>query len=515
MPLGIRRDVGLTRGEGLPIIRRLMVPRVIKCACHAAPGTDSVVQAGWPVRGRFRRCIGSGSTRSPFQARGFPVRTIQLQRGRCISAGTRRKAATRRCPGLSPQGDWACRTGRLAAAAVLAVLAATWFPAISVTAGADWSFPLPAFPEPDPGDGLDSSGGSAPFPPDFASPEYPATHSRETAGRSAERDAEGITTSSPGATVRPLPPPQSADIARRPPVAGFATVDWQSEDGPFFAPDPTSPISGRTPIGEDAVGEVEGEVTGVVERHFPSGRSSADRGEDSNYRLVVQEPPPGPLRRWLKGRSAPPESPEFWRSWLEEPISGGMAVGYFQGTALIDDWVQEKAGLVGTGRLGWDFAPNLGVETRLSFGSLELSDSFAAVAARWAADTAAGLSETDPLRRRFTDRNATTFQWDVSLLYYPTDYHPARFYLLWGAGLTRMDFTDRFGESYEGTYFTMPVGFGIKFRRLTDPVFRLEFTDNIVFPSRFNVTHHLALTAGLEFRWGGPRRRYWPWNPGY
>ncbi len=292
-------------------------------------------------------------------------------------------------------------------------------------------------------------------------------------------------------------------------------MDWQSEDGPFFAPGPTSPIPGRAPIGEDTIGEIEGEVTGVVERHFPSGRSSADQGGDSNYRLVVQEPPPGPLRRWLKGRSAPPESPEFWRSWLEEPISGGMAVGYFQGTALIDDWVQEKAGLVGTGRLGWDFAPNLGLETRLSFGSLELSDSFAAVAARWAADTAAGLSETDPLRRRFTDRNATAFQWDVSLLYYPTDYHPARFYLLWGAGLTRMDFTDRFGESYEGTYFTMPVGFGIKFRRLTDPVFRLEFTDNIVFPSRFNVTHHLALTAGLEFRWGGPRRRYWPWNPGY
>jgi len=420
----------------------------------------------------------------------------------------------RRYTGPTRQGDWGRRMGRFSAA-ILAVLAATVCSAIPIAAGTDWSFPLPAFPEPGPDDGSYWPGGSAPLPPDFAPPEYPATRSPDAGDRSAEGNREGVAATPAESAVRPLPPPRAADAASNPSGAGFATVDWQAEGTPFFAPGPTSPIPGPSLVSEDAVVEIEGEATGVVERHFPSGRSSSGRGADSDYRLVVQEPPPGPLRRWLKGRPTPPDSPEFWRSWLEEPISGGMAVGYFQGTALIDDWVQEKAGLVGTGRLGWDFAPNLGLETRLSFGSVELSDSFAAVAARWAADDAAGMSKTDPLRRRFTDRNATAFQWDVSLLYYPTDYHPARFYLLWGAGLTRMDFTDRFGESYEGTYFTMPVGFGIKFRRLTDPVFRLEFTDNIIFPSRFNVTHHLALTAGLEFRWGGPRRRYWPWNPGY
>ncbi|GAB4127131.1 MAG: hypothetical protein Kow0040_00390 [Thermogutta sp.] len=399
-------------------------------------------------------------------------------------------------------------------ALVPALLATASCPAISLAASEDWTFPLPAFPEPLPGDEYYRSVGSAPLPPEFVPAEYPAAGSTAFSAHSATVNRDKSLPPSSSSVVRSLPQTRSTAVAARGAEAGFAAVDWQTEGAPYFVPSPT-----RVPEPSLAPGiaadEIEQEVTGVVDRQFPSGRPSSETGVDPDYHLVVREPPPGPLRRWWKGRAAPPDSPEFWRSWLEEPFSGGMAVGYFQGTALIDDWVQEKAGLVGSGRLGWDFAPNLGLETRLSFGSLELSDSFAAVAARWAADDAAGLSENDPLRRRFTDRNATAFQWDVSLLYYPTDYHPARFYLLWGAGLTRMDFTDRFGESYEGTYFTMPVGFGVKFRRLTDPIFRLEFTDNIVFPSRFNVTHHLALTAGLEFRWGAPRRRYWPWNPGY
>ncbi|NMC21185.1 MAG: hypothetical protein GYA33_12295 [Thermogutta sp.] len=398
-------------------------------------------------------------------------------------------------------------------AAVLALWATTAGPAIPFAAGADWSFPLPAFPEAPPGDGSHWPGGSAPLPPQFVSAENPTRRSTPPSGGSAEGDRAWNAAPTSEAAVHP--PPASTDAASPASQPGFATVDWEAEDGPYFVPVTEPGLPGEGARHDEPGERIESDVTGVVERHFPSSRPPADSGDDPDYQAVVEGPPPGLLRRWLKRRAPPQDSPEFWRSWLEEPVSGGMAVGYFQGSALIDDWVDEDAGLIGTGRLGWDFAPNLGLETRLSFGSVELSDSFAAVTARSAADDAAGLSVTDPLRRQFTDRNATAFQWDVSLLYYPTDYHPARFYLLWGAGLTRMDFTDRFGESYEGTYFTMPVGFGIKFRRLTDPVFRLEFTDNIVFPSRFNVTHHLALTAGLEFRWGGPRRRYWPWNPGY
>ena len=26
--------------------------------------------------------------------------------------------------------------------------------------------------------------------------------------------------------------------------------------------------------------------------------------------------------------------------------------------------------------------------------------------------------------------------------------------------------------------------------------------------------HSLSLTTGLEFRFGGTRKAYWPWNPG-
>lgn len=458
------------------------------------------------------------------------MKTRQIQHARGLPAETRRGGATRRGPGHRRYG-FGRDAARCGIAAVLALLAATACPTVprtvsedSIAVSGSWTFPLPAFPEPLPREETYTpsssapAGGSAPLPPDLAQtdyPLYPATNSTAASGRWREKIGGGDAAPTAGAVVIPPPTPGLAEAAATRSPAGFAAVDWQAEDTPGTIVGPSPSIRAPGIRGDASFGEAEEGETGVVERHFPSGQASTEFGQGSETRLIVQAPPPGPLRRWLQGRPQPPDSPEFWRSWLEEPFSGGMGVGYLQGTALIDDWVQEGAGLIGTGRLGWDFAPNLGLETRLSFGSVELRDSFAAVAARWAADDAAGLSESDPLRRRFTDRNATAFQWDVSLLYYPTDYHPARFYLLWGAGLTRMDFTDRFGESYEGTYFTMPVGLGIKFRRLTDPIFRLEFTDNIVFPSRFNVTHHLALTAGLEFRWGGPRRRYWPWTPGY
>ncbi len=425
-------------------------------------------------------------------------------------------------PPVMTRGD--ARRARVGAIAVVGVTVVAMLAGHGMTLAANenWPFPIPAFPEPEPKESALSSRNAAPLPPDLAPTNY--SDQAPTAAHRAPPEfvLQTEARESAAGSVRPLPPPVKGEswIA---PGQEFTTASPGGSDMHFV---PSLPASAAEPRwtesfvdvedvgGIEGTGDIEAGVSGVVDRSFPSSASGGMAEEDSPYRLVAQESPPGPLRRWLT-RLAPPDSPELWRSWLEKPISAGMGVGFLHGTALIDDWVQEKAGILGAARLGWDFAPNLGLETRLSFGSMELSDSYAAVVARWASDDAAGLSETDPLRRRFTDRNATTFQWDLSLLYYATDYHPARFYLLWGAGLTRMDFSDRFGESYEGTYFTMPVGFGIKFRRATDPVFRLEFTDNIVFPNRFNVTHHLALTAGLEFRWGGPRRRYWPWTPGY
>lgn len=190
-----------------------------------------------------------------------------------------------------------------------------------------------------------------------------------------------------------------------------------------------------------------------------------------------------------------------WERWTDTPGSAGIFLGYGFGTELLDDWLEERDGIWGGVRLGWDFTEQYGAETRLSFASLDLWDHPNAVAE---AQRQGVLGDHD--------RYARPVEWDVVLLYYPTENDPWRPYILWGGGITRIDFTDYLGTSYEGTYFTMPVGIGLKFRPESGPVMRFELVDQIVFPSRFNVTHHFAFTVGLELRFGKKRRIYWPWE---
>lgn len=193
-----------------------------------------------------------------------------------------------------------------------------------------------------------------------------------------------------------------------------------------------------------------------------------------------------------------------WGPWTDEPGSVGICLGYAWGTELVDNWVEERDGWWGGVRLGWDWHPQFGVETRLSFGSIDLWDHPAAVAA--AIDR--GL---EPAR----DRWARSVEWDLGLLYYASQDDPWQPYILWGVGITRIDFADLVGTSYEGTYFTMPLALGLKYRPVSGPIFRFEIADQIIFPSRFNVTHQFSATVGLEMRFGKKRRLYWPWEPAW
>ncbi|MEA1951973.1 MAG: hypothetical protein U9N87_11350, partial [Planctomycetota bacterium] len=61
----------------------------------------------------------------------------------------------------------------------------------------------------------------------------------------------------------------------------------------------------------------------------------------------------------------------------------------------------------------------------------------------------------------------------------------------------------------------MPLALGLKYRYNSRLAFRFEMTDNIVFSSGpVNSVHHFSITGGLELRFGGTRKAYWPWSPG-
>lgn len=204
-----------------------------------------------------------------------------------------------------------------------------------------------------------------------------------------------------------------------------------------------------------------------------------------------------------------------WANWSAYPLSIGCFGGVVNGGPLIEDWVGTKDGFDGGWRLGWDVNPNLGAEMRFAFGSMQLYDSYRAVQALTAIDDANGLAPDDPRRSRNDNRNAELFQWDVDILYYPWGETRLRPYLLTGMGMTNIYFTDRLDVSYQTTCLSLPLGLGVKYLCSEQMAVRLDCLDDIALSSNHLQTqHNVSLTAGVELRFGGSRKVYWPFDPG-
>ena len=63
--------------------------------------------------------------------------------------------------------------------------------------------------------------------------------------------------------------------------------------------------------------------------------------------------------------------------------------------------------------------------------------------------------------------------------------------------------------------FTIPFGMGLKYQLREYLVARVEVLDNWAMAGRtLDTMHNVSGTVGLEFRFGGRRKSYWPWYPG-
>jgi hypothetical protein len=217
----------------------------------------------------------------------------------------------------------------------------------------------------------------------------------------------------------------------------------------------------------------------------------------------------------LLGRLKADCGPIPWANWTEHPLSVGCFAGVINGGPLIKDWAGTTTGFNGGWRLGWDMSPNWGSEMRFSFGSLQLYDSYRADQALASYDDVRRLRPDDPQRARNDFRNATLFQWDVDVLYYPWGETRLRPYFFTGMGLTDINFSDRLSQSYHSTCLSLPLGLGVKYLCSERLAVRLDCIDDIALSSNHLQTqNNLSLTAGVEMRFGGSRKVYWPWDPG-
>ena len=214
------------------------------------------------------------------------------------------------------------------------------------------------------------------------------------------------------------------------------------------------------------------------------------------------------------GRMGQPLSCESWRY---RPFSAGWLMGLMVGSPLIDDWVGLREGFVGGYRFGWDFDHHWGCEMQFGFASIGLYDSDRAKQARQAVDALLNLAADDPYLTRFEQRrDADVSLWDIHFLYYPWGDATWRPYGSIGLGSMHVSFMDRLSERHSKSFLGLPLALGLKYRCNDWLALRVEVSDNMAFGGGpgFNTLHNLSATGGLEIRFGGTRKVYWPYSPG-
>lgn len=299
-------------------------------------------------------------------------------------------------------------------------------------------------------------------------------------------------------------PGEAAEPPRLPPLGDEDPLQFQPQirPAPNAKPSPLEDLApSLSPLGDPA-NPVPGQEIADPAEMIPNGLESYAS--------------PRFFRR-SEERYLGPGRPLIQESWSFRPFSLGGVFGLVQGSPLIDDWIRENQGVLGGVQLGWDTTPYWGFETRFAWAKVEVIDSDRAIAAQIAKDDAAGLSETDPFRNRFNGRRYNrVFFWDAHALYYPWGDSALRPYLMVGLGATAMSFMDRTDVSYKDTLFTVPFGVGMKYWMNEFLAARIEAADFMAFGGgqTLEFIHNVTVIGGLEFRFGGSRRAYWPWNPG-
>ena len=204
-------------------------------------------------------------------------------------------------------------------------------------------------------------------------------------------------------------------------------------------------------------------------------------------------------------------------SWRYRPFSAGWLMGMMEGSPLIDDWVGLKEGFVGGYRFGWDFDHYWGCEMQFGFASVGLYDSDHAKQAQEAADALLNLDPSDPYLSRFEQRrDADVSMWDIHFLHYPWGDATWRPYWSIGLGSVHVRFMDRLSERRAKTLLGVPIALGLKYRCNDWLALRVEVSDTIAFGGGpdFNTLNSLLVTGGIEVRFGGTRKVYWPYSPG-
>lgn len=172
-------------------------------------------------------------------------------------------------------------------------------------------------------------------------------------------------------------------------------------------------------------------------------------------------------------------------SWQNRPFSVDGFTGALLSHRLNDD-VDQTSGLITGFRLGWDYDHYWGSEFRMGFGNTGV----------------VGSSEKVDVRLA-----------DVGVQYYP--WGDARWRPYTGLGLGVGSFTFQDGSRSVDDYAVqIPISVGVKYAFKPWWNLRLDVTNFLSLPSsELDFMNNVQLTGAVEYRFGGRRRSYFPYNP--
>lgn len=201
-------------------------------------------------------------------------------------------------------------------------------------------------------------------------------------------------------------------------------------------------------------------------------------------------------RRWQPIESMVARSwdhDEVGESWLTRPFYVGGFLGAMFGDELVRNEIDQQEGFYGGARAGWDFNRSWSVETRLASASMPVR-----ILAHEGRD------------------NSDVVLGDIDLLWYPWGDTPWRPYVQFGFGFAKFQYRGSDNNNYDKTVFGLPWGIGFRYRWTPQWSCRVELLDNVAFGGSelIETMHNITLTGGIEYRFGGSHRTYWPWDPG-
>jgi hypothetical protein len=175
--------------------------------------------------------------------------------------------------------------------------------------------------------------------------------------------------------------------------------------------------------------------------------------------------------------------------WRAQPFSISGFGGATNGGPIICGRVDELPSAYAGVNFGWDYDHFWGIEKRLGFGALNL---------------------TTPQHQRLDPGLSVTGEY--RFMYYPLGDTRWRPFVTAGLGWSDFYFFDDFHHRHIDTLILFPYGVGLKYLWNDRWALRIDLIDELTLSStRTSTFHYVALTAGLEFRYG-KRLLNLPWH---